>query len=107
MLRVSTVQRLQPAGYTVLGWTVPDIDRAVRELVDRGVMFQKYDGLPQDEQGVWTAPGGARVAWFKDPDGNTLSVTEHTPSGKAARPRRAPAPRKKPAPRGSRRTVRR
>jgi catechol 2,3-dioxygenase-like lactoylglutathione lyase family enzyme len=76
LLRVATVQALQPAGYTVLGWIVPDIQQAVRDLSDRHVRFQRYDGMGQDEHGVWKAPGGAKVAWFRDPDGNTLSLTE-------------------------------
>ena len=76
MLRVSIVQEVRPAGYTVLGWMVPDISVAVGELAQRGVRFQRYDGLEQDAQGIWTAPGGARVAWFHDPDGNTLSLTQ-------------------------------
>jgi catechol 2,3-dioxygenase-like lactoylglutathione lyase family enzyme len=76
MLRVTTVQELQPAGYTVLGWDVPDIIAAVHELAQRGIKFQHYDGMGQDAQGIWTAPSGARVAWFQDPDGNTLSLTQ-------------------------------
>lgn len=76
MLRVATVPAVKPAGYTVLGWQVLDIDRAVRGLAEKGVAFERYDGMPQDEQGIWTSPGGARVAWFLDPDGNTLSLTE-------------------------------
>ena len=78
MLRVATVPELKPAGYTVLGWTVSDIERAVRELTAKGVAFQRYDGMPQDDLGIWTSPGGARIAWFLDPDGNTLSLTEFT-----------------------------
>ena len=76
MLRVATVQKIQPAGYTVLGWMVPDIRRAVRDLGQRGVTFQRYEGLGQDDDGIWSAPSGASVAWFHDPDGNTLSLTE-------------------------------
>lgn len=76
MLRVTTVAKVQPAGYTVLGWHVPDIRQAVDALSARGVAFQRYSGLPQDEAGIWTSPSGARVAWFTDPDGNTLSLTE-------------------------------
>jgi catechol 2,3-dioxygenase-like lactoylglutathione lyase family enzyme len=76
MLRVAIVNTLQPAGYTVLGWIVPDIAKAVRGLVKRGVRFQRYDGMPQDDLGIWPSPSGARVAWFTDPDGNTLSLTE-------------------------------
>jgi predicted enzyme related to lactoylglutathione lyase len=76
MLRVAVVKTLQPAGYTVLGWIVPDIAKAARDLVKRGVMFQRYEGMPQDDLGIWSSPGGARVAWFSDPEGNTLSLTE-------------------------------
>jgi catechol 2,3-dioxygenase-like lactoylglutathione lyase family enzyme len=76
MLRVATVKTLQPAGYTVLGWMVPDIAKAVRALVKRGVTFQRYDGMGQDDLGIWSSPGGARVAWFTDPEGNTLSLTQ-------------------------------
>jgi predicted enzyme related to lactoylglutathione lyase len=54
---------------------VPDIDAVVRDLAERGVRFTRYAGMTQDELGVWTTPGGDRVAWFTDPDGNTLSLT--------------------------------
>ena len=76
MLRVTTVPKLTPAGFTVLGWAVKDIAAAVRELQQAGVKFERYD-FPQDELGIWSAPGGAKVAWFKDPDGNTLSLSQH------------------------------
>ena len=76
MLRVAIVPALRPAGYTVLGWIVPDIARAVRALMKRGAAFQRYEGMSQDDLGIWSAPSGARVAWFSDPDGNTLSLTE-------------------------------
>ena len=76
MLRVAIVKTLQPAGYTVLGWIVPDIAKAVRDLVKNGVIFQRYEGMPQDDLGIWSSPSGARVAWFSDPEGNTLSLTE-------------------------------
>ena len=76
-LRVTRVEQMQPAGYTVLGWAVPDIQATVTELAARGVEFERFpEFMQQDEQGIWAAPGGAQVAWFKDPDGNTLSVTE-------------------------------
>jgi catechol 2,3-dioxygenase-like lactoylglutathione lyase family enzyme len=75
-LRISVVREHVPAGYTVLGWLVPDIEQAVRELAARSVVFQRFDGMTHDELGIWTAPGGAKVAWFRDPDGNTLSVTQ-------------------------------
>jgi len=94
MLRVATVPRVQPAGYTVLGWAVDDIRRAVGDLVRRGVTFRRYDGLEQDEFGIWTAPSRAKVAWFEDPDRNTLSLTEmDAPPAKA----RARAPSRKSA----------
>jgi len=76
MLRVTAVPSAPAAGYTVLGWQVPDISAAVRALAARGVTFLRFDGMAQDADGVWAAPGGARVAWFADPDGNTLSLTE-------------------------------
>ena len=76
MLRVTAVHQVARAGYTVLGWHVTDIAAAVRDLAGRGVAFLRYDGMDQDEQGIWTAPSGARVAWFADPDGNTLSLTQ-------------------------------
>jgi catechol 2,3-dioxygenase-like lactoylglutathione lyase family enzyme len=75
-LRVIAVETIAPAPYTVLGWNVTDIEASIRELVSRGVVFEDFDGVEQDELGVWRSPGGARVAWFKDPDGNTLSLTQ-------------------------------
>jgi len=77
MLRVTPVRELILAPYTVLGWDVEDIEAAVKELTAAGVSFERYGSFPQDEAGIWTAPGGTRVAWFKDPDGNTLSVSQH------------------------------
>jgi predicted enzyme related to lactoylglutathione lyase len=76
-IRITRVDAVAGAPYTVLGWTVVDIEAAVDELAGRGVRFSRYDGMDQDERGIWTAPGGARIAWFKDPDGNTLSLTQH------------------------------
>lgn len=75
MLRVTPVPELSARPFTVAGWNVPDIGAAVRALAGRGVEFTRYDGLAQDELGVWATPGGDRVAWFSDPDGNTLSLT--------------------------------
>jgi len=60
----------------VLGWRVGDIAASVQDLAARGVTFLRYDGMNQDEDGIWTTPTGARVAWFADPDGNTLSLTQ-------------------------------
>jgi catechol 2,3-dioxygenase-like lactoylglutathione lyase family enzyme len=75
-LRVTLVNELVPASYTVLGWTVDDIEASVGALAERGVGFQRYDGMEQDDLRIWTSPGGARIAWFKDPDGNTLSLAQ-------------------------------
>lgn len=74
-LRVSKVQQVTPAPYTVLGWRVPDIHGAIQELKQRGVTFEIFDGLNQDADGTWLAPGGTQVAWFKDPDNNILSLS--------------------------------
>jgi catechol 2,3-dioxygenase-like lactoylglutathione lyase family enzyme len=79
-VRVTLVEQLTPAPFTVLGWSVPDIRAAISELSDRGVTFERFDGIDHDELGAWTAPGGARVAWFRDPDGNTLSITQPGPA---------------------------
>ena len=76
MLRVTTVRKVVAADYTVLGWQVPDIDAAVRTLRAAGITFERYPGIPQDRRGVWKAPSGAQIAWFKDPDGHTLSISE-------------------------------
>lgn len=62
---------------TVLGWEVDDIETIVDWLTKRGVVFEKYPFVPDKERGIWTAPGGSKVAWFKDPDGNVLGVSEH------------------------------
>ena len=76
MLRVTAVPEVARGGYTVLGWRVTDIVAVVRDLGARGVTFLRYAGMSQDEHGIWTAPSGAQVAWFADPDGNTLSLTQ-------------------------------
>ncbi len=76
MLRVTIVREHHVALYTVLGWEVADIAATAKELADAGVKFARYPGMQQDELGIWTAPGGARVAWFQDPDGNVLSITQ-------------------------------
>jgi catechol 2,3-dioxygenase-like lactoylglutathione lyase family enzyme len=75
-LRVSVVPDFAPHEHTILGFHVPDLDVTVKDLREKGVTFNLYPRFRQDELGIWTAPGGAvRVAWFKDPDGNVLSVT--------------------------------
>ena len=77
MLRVTIVEKLNPAPFTILGWQVANIAVAVKALRMAGVKFQHFPGMPQDELGIWTSPSGAKVAWFKDPDGNTLSLSQH------------------------------
>ena len=79
MLRVTKVKEFVAAPYTVLGWRVAEIRDAVRELASRGVRFERFEGMAQDESGIWNSPSGAQVAWFKDPDGNVLSLTQFPP----------------------------
>jgi len=81
MIRLAMGKEVPPAHGTVLGWQVPDIAAIVKSLTDADVRFERYEFLTQDDAGIWTSPTGARVAWFKDPDGNVLSVSEH-PDGK-------------------------
>lgn len=79
MVRAVKMKDFTPAQFTVLGWEVPDIENVVRELGKKGTHFEIFGFFKQDELGIWTAPGGDKVAWFKDPDGNTLSVSQHAP----------------------------
>ena len=76
-LRVSPVKSFTPQPFTVLGWEVADITKAVAALAARGIEFVRVPGLPQDEQGIWSPAPGIFVAWFKDPDGNMLSLGQH------------------------------
>ncbi|MDB5286548.1 MAG: Glyoxalase/bleomycin resistance protein/dioxygenase [Mucilaginibacter sp.] len=76
LLRVIIVPELQPHAFTILGWNVEDIAAAIRQLNTKGVYCEKYDFMDQDELGIWNSPGGSKVAWFKDPDGNVLSLTQ-------------------------------
>jgi catechol 2,3-dioxygenase-like lactoylglutathione lyase family enzyme len=73
-LRITLVEEICAAPYTVLGWVVANLEDAIDRLLAAGVTFNRYDGVEQDERGIWTAPGGARIAWFRDPDGNILSL---------------------------------
>ena len=75
ILRVTRADEVVAAPYTVLGWVVADIAGELRELAGRGVTCERFEGL-SDADGVWTTPGGDRIAWFKDPDGNVLSLTQ-------------------------------
>jgi catechol 2,3-dioxygenase-like lactoylglutathione lyase family enzyme len=75
-LRVTRVDSLTPSPHTVLGWDVGDVPAAVQALAAKGVVFEHYEGFGQDSDGVWSSPDGTKVAWFKDPDGNLLSVSQ-------------------------------
>jgi len=76
MLRIQKTDAVSPAPYTVLGWQVGDVAQLAEQLSDRGVRFERYPGLEQDALGIWISPAGAKVAWFRDPDGNILSLTQ-------------------------------
>jgi catechol 2,3-dioxygenase-like lactoylglutathione lyase family enzyme len=77
MIRAAKMKEVKPAQFTVLGWQVREIEKVVKQLQGRGVKFEIFGFFKQDELGIWTAPTGDKVAWFKDPDGNVLSVSEH------------------------------
>ena len=76
LLRVTVVSAFKPHPFTVLGWRVTNIKATMQRLIEKGVLFEKYHFFEQDDLGIWTAPGGTKVAWFKDPDGNLLSLDE-------------------------------
>src|SRR5215467_13037862 len=76
MLRIQKAETFSKVEYTTLGWRVDDIHEAVKKLQERGIRFERYSGLQQDEHGIWTTPDGNKIAWFTDPDGNLLSLTE-------------------------------
>ena len=75
-LRVQRVEAVAPHPYTALGWEVDDVTASVRALAARGVAMARFPGLPLDADGIWDTPDGSRVAWFHDPDGNTLSISQ-------------------------------
>jgi catechol 2,3-dioxygenase-like lactoylglutathione lyase family enzyme len=75
-IRIVRLDSFTPAPFTILGWEVSDIDKEANELAAAGVTFEKYPFVA-DPSGIWSAPGGAKVAWFKDPDGNVLSISQH------------------------------
>jgi len=77
MLRVTKVPDHKPPPFTILGWQVSDIENAAAALRERGVSFERYGFPGQDDNGIWTTPSGDKVAWFKDPAGNTLSLSQH------------------------------
>jgi catechol 2,3-dioxygenase-like lactoylglutathione lyase family enzyme len=76
-IRMAKVPNHQPVPFTVLGWEVSDIEKKVSELQSSGVAFERYPWLPKDGLPIWAAPGGDKVAWFKDPNGNVLSLAQH------------------------------
>jgi catechol 2,3-dioxygenase-like lactoylglutathione lyase family enzyme len=77
MVRIAKMQEFAPAQFTILGWQVSGIEAMARALQAKGVHFEIFGFFKQDELGIWTAPTGDKVAWFKDPDGNILSISQH------------------------------
>lgn len=77
MIRIAKAGNFTPAQYTVMGWEVTEIEAIVKWLNGRGVVFEKYPFVQDRELGIWTTPNGDKVAWFKDPDGNVLSLSQH------------------------------
>jgi catechol 2,3-dioxygenase-like lactoylglutathione lyase family enzyme len=75
-VRLALVAGYEPPAFTVLGWEVDALEPAVAALTESGIVLHRYEGMGQDETGVWTAPSGDRVAWFPDSEGNTLSLTQ-------------------------------
>jgi catechol 2,3-dioxygenase-like lactoylglutathione lyase family enzyme len=77
MIRIAKAHEFTPAQFTILGWQVTEIEKVVAALAAKGVQFERFGFFEQDALGIWTAPTGDKVAWFKDPDGNILSVSQH------------------------------
>jgi catechol 2,3-dioxygenase-like lactoylglutathione lyase family enzyme len=75
-LRVTLVGKFKPQPFTVLGWAVSDATDTARKLAGAGIHGERFPGLEQDDLGIWTAPGGAKILWFKDPDGNILALSQ-------------------------------
>jgi len=75
-LRLAKTPDFTPQPFSLVGWVVPDIDADMAELTEKGVTFEKFPGLPQDDAGIWTVPDGTRICWFRDLDGNLLSLTQ-------------------------------
>ena len=76
-VRIVKIPNLTPLEGTILGWQIEDIETVARWLRDRGVATEKYPFVQDQELGIWTTPNGDKVAWFKDPDGNVLSISQH------------------------------
>lgn len=75
-LRITTVHQFTPFPFTALGFQIEEIESQVKSLIKKGVEFKRYESLEQDNLGIWNSPSTARVAWFEDPDGNLISLTE-------------------------------
>lgn len=75
-LRLAKTPNFKPQPFTLVGWDVPDIVGDMNSLREKGVVFLQFDGLPQDDNGIWTVPDGTKICWFADPDGNVLSLTQ-------------------------------
>ena len=75
-VRIQKVREFRPAPFTALGWKVRDVRGTAAELTGKGLKFERFEGMAQDELGIWLSPSGARVCWFRDPDGNVLSLTQ-------------------------------
>jgi len=76
-IRVQKVPQVASAQFTALGWAVQDIEKTIAWLTARGLAFERFPGMEQSDTGVWQSPSGASIAWFRDPDGNILSLTQH------------------------------
>ena len=77
MVRIAKAPEFKPLQFTILGWQVSNIEKMAADLQKKGVHFERFGFFEQDELGIWTAPSGDKVAWFKDPDGNMLSISQH------------------------------
>ena len=80
IIRIVRMGEFTPVPYTILGWEVANIEEIVAGLTAKGVEFQRYPFLPPDQVdalGIWSTPNGSKVAWFKDSEGNTLSLSKH------------------------------
>jgi catechol 2,3-dioxygenase-like lactoylglutathione lyase family enzyme len=75
-IRIVKMDEFVPAAYTILGWEVADAPEAAKELCAKGITFERYPGMEQDDLGIWISPNGSKVVWFKDPDGNVLSISQ-------------------------------
>ena len=76
-IRITRTDGFEPQAFTILGFDVEDVEKTARALAAKGVKFQRYPGMKQDASGVWASPSGSRIAWFKDADGNVLSIAQH------------------------------